>query len=77
MFYNFFLRQVTTRNDTIVGYGPVVPDGYGCAYNLRKDSIIFSCSAFHSDGRTSARKYAQALELSLREMASMLQTKSK
>ncbi|XP_044018407.1 choline O-acetyltransferase isoform X1 [Aphidius gifuensis] len=69
--------QVTTRNDTIVGYGPVVPDGYGCAYNLRKDSIIFSCSAFHSDGRTSARKYAQALELSLREMAAMLKTKNK
>lgn len=68
---------MTTRNDTIVGYGPVVPDGYGCAYNLRKDSIIFSCSAFHSDEHTSARKYAQALELSLREMAAMLEKRNK
>ncbi|XP_074114537.1 choline acetyltransferase isoform X1 [Cotesia typhae] len=66
--------QVTTKNDAIVGYGPVVPDGYGCAYNLRKNGFIFSCSAFHSDGRTNARKFAQTLELSLRDMADMLKS---
>ncbi|XP_076243801.1 choline acetyltransferase [Calliopsis andreniformis] len=64
--------QVTTKNDTIVGYGPVVPDGYGCAYNIRNNGFIFSVSAFHSDGRTNAMRFAQTLEQSLRDMASML-----
>ncbi|KAG7211835.1 hypothetical protein KM043_011059 [Ampulex compressa] len=64
--------QVTTKNDTIVGYGPVVPDGYGCAYNVRKNGFIFSVSAFHSDGRTNAMRFAQTLEQSLRDMATML-----
>ncbi|XP_033210591.1 choline O-acetyltransferase [Belonocnema kinseyi] len=64
--------QITTKNGAIAGYGPVVPDGYGCAYNLRKNGFVFSISAFHSDGRTSAKRFAQALERSLQDMASML-----
>ncbi|XP_066591716.1 choline O-acetyltransferase isoform X2 [Prorops nasuta] len=64
--------QVTSRNDAIIGYGPVVPDGYGCAYNIRKNGIIFSVSAFHSDGRTNAMQFAQTIERSLRDMADML-----
>ncbi|XP_053977958.1 choline O-acetyltransferase isoform X2 [Hylaeus volcanicus] len=64
--------QVTTKNDAIVGYGPVEPDGYGCAYNIRSNGFIFSVSAFHSDGRTNAMRFAQTLEQSLRDMAAML-----
>ncbi|XP_015588325.1 choline O-acetyltransferase [Cephus cinctus] len=64
--------QVTTRNDVIAGYGPVVPDGYGCAYNLRKNGFIFSVSAFHSDGCTNAMRFAQTLEHSMQAMAAML-----
>ncbi|XP_068967214.1 choline O-acetyltransferase isoform X1 [Bombus flavifrons] len=64
--------QVTSKNDAIIGYGPVVPDGYGCAYNLRSNGIIFSVSAFHSDGRTNATRFAQTLKQSLWDMADML-----
>ncbi|XP_033180839.1 choline O-acetyltransferase [Bombus impatiens] len=64
--------QVTSKNDAIIGYGPVVPDGYGCAYNLRSNAIIFSVSAFHSDGRTNATRFAQTLKQSLWDMADML-----
>ena len=64
--------QITTKNDVIGGYGPVVPDGYGCGYNVRKNGFIFSVSAFHSDGSTSAKKYAQVLNKSLQDMATML-----
>ncbi|XP_006619034.1 choline O-acetyltransferase isoform X1 [Apis dorsata] len=64
--------QVTSKNDAIIGYGPVVPDGYGCAYNLRSNGFIFSISAFHSDGKTNATRFAQTLEQSLRDMADML-----
>ncbi|XP_076636952.1 choline acetyltransferase isoform X2 [Colletes latitarsis] len=66
--------QVTTKNEAIIGYGPVVPDGYGCAYNIRKNGFVFSVSAFHSDGRTNATRFAQTLEQSLRDMAAMLKT---
>ncbi|XP_043260762.1 choline O-acetyltransferase-like isoform X2 [Colletes gigas] len=66
--------QVTTKNEAIIGYGPVVPDGYGCAYNIRKNGFLFSVSAFHSDGRTNAMRFAQTLEQSLRDMAAMLKT---
>ncbi|KAL6417949.1 hypothetical protein ACFW04_012428 [Cataglyphis niger] len=69
--------QVTTKNDVIVGYGPVVPDGYGCAYNVRKNGFIFSVSAFHSDGQTSAMQFAQTLEQSLRDMAAMIKNSKK
>ncbi|XP_076647691.1 choline acetyltransferase isoform X1 [Halictus rubicundus] len=64
--------QVTTKNDAIVGYGPVVPDGYGCAYNIRNNGFIFSVSAFHSDGDTNAMRFAQTLEQNLRDIATML-----
>ncbi|KAJ8670744.1 hypothetical protein QAD02_002003 [Eretmocerus hayati] len=64
--------QITTKNDAIGGYGPVVPDGYGCGYNVRKNGFFFSCSAFHSDENTSALKFAQTLKRSLQDMASML-----
>lgn len=60
----------------IAGYGPVVPDGYGCGYNLRKNGFIFSISAFHSDGRTNALRFAQVLERSMQDMASMLKNTS-
>lgn len=56
----------------IAGYGPVVPDGYGCGYNVRKNGFIFSVSAFHSDGRTNAMRFAKGIETSLRDMATML-----
>nr|XP_034185279.1 choline O-acetyltransferase-like [Osmia lignaria] len=70
--FSLSTSQVTTKNDAIVGYGPVVPDGYGCAYNIRNNGIIFSVSAFHSDGRTNATRFARTLEQSLRDMSAML-----
>ncbi|XP_014205152.1 choline O-acetyltransferase [Copidosoma floridanum] len=68
--------QITTRNDVIAGYGPVVPNGYGCGYNVRKNGFIFSCSTFHSDESTDAKKFAQTLRRSLQDMASMLKDSS-
>lgn len=71
------ILQVVTKNDAFIGYGPVVPDGYGCSYNMRKNGFIFSVSAFHSDGRTSATQFAQTLEQSLRDMAAMIKNSKK
>ncbi|XP_046737810.1 choline O-acetyltransferase isoform X1 [Diprion similis] len=69
--------QITTLDDVMAGYGPVVPEGYGCAYNFRKNGVLFYISAFHSDGSTSTSRFAKALESSLRATAAMLQDSPK
>ncbi|KAG1681904.1 Choline O-acetyltransferase [Nymphon striatum] len=50
-FLNFRLStsQVTATVLPVLGYGPVVPDGYGAAYNIQPEHIIFNISAFNDD----------------------------
>lgn len=55
-----------------MGYGAVVPDGYGASYNPRKNSITFCLSAFHSSEFTSVSRFAQSLEESLNSMHALL-----
>lgn len=57
----------------VLGYGPVVPDGYGCCYNPCPESITFSISAFHSSESTKASLFAQAVQDSLIAMQDLLQ----
>ncbi|KAK0398572.1 hypothetical protein QR680_002651 [Steinernema hermaphroditum] len=67
--------QVTTSvniPDTYLCYGPVVPDGYGCAYNILPDSIIFAASAFRSHPKTDAVLFCKAIAHSLGEIGKML-----
>ncbi|CAH0398979.1 unnamed protein product [Chilo suppressalis] len=66
--------QVTTTTDgTFMGYGAVVPDGYGVSYNPKKDSIIFCISSFHASSITSTEAYRQSLEEALDSMKLMFQ----
>ncbi|GLV45383.1 Choline acetyltransferase [Carabus blaptoides fortunei] len=64
--------QVSTTGDCFMGYGAVVPDGYGASYNPKKDSIVFCLSAFHSSSLTSVSRFAQALEESLNSTQALL-----
>ena len=57
-------------------YGPLVPDGYGCCYNPRAQTIVFGTSAFNSSPETHSTKFRTALELSLNEMKSVLEKDS-
>ena len=66
--------QVTTPDDGFIGYGAVVPDGYGVAYNLHPDSILICIGSFFSCGETSTKKYEEALKQSLREMHDLVST---
>lgn len=59
---------MAVANDMIMCYGPVVPDGYGCCYNPRRDTINFAVSAFNSNPTTCAKKFGEALEASLIEI---------
>lgn len=64
----FIPPQVPTTMDGFLFYGPVVPDGYGVAYNPRLDQIIFSISSFNNCKETSSAMFAQAVEKSFKEM---------
>uniref|UniRef100_A0A914UUR4 Choline O-acetyltransferase n=1 Tax=Plectus sambesii TaxID=2011161 RepID=A0A914UUR4_9BILA len=65
-------QVTTTVADTFLCYGPVVPDGYGSAYNLQNDHIIFAVSAFKRCAKTSAYAFKEAIRQSLIDMRELL-----
>ncbi|XP_054719314.1 choline O-acetyltransferase-like [Uloborus diversus] len=69
-YLNFRLStsQLPTNYGVLVGYGPVVPDGYGCSYNPCSDHISFCVSSFFSSKETSSDFFAHSLEGSLLNM---------
>ncbi|CAN7942818.1 unnamed protein product, partial [Ixodes hexagonus] len=60
--------QVATKCDSVMFFGPLVPDGYGCCYNPQERSISFGLSSFKSCHETSALHFRDALEESLTQM---------
>ncbi|CAG0917506.1 unnamed protein product [Notodromas monacha] len=64
--------QVPARYDTVMCFGPLVPDGYGCCYNPRPDSINFGLSACLTSPETHSRKLRDALGESLEDMRDVL-----
>jgi choline O-acetyltransferase len=65
----------TTTEGTFMGYGAVVPDGYGCSYNPKKDCVIFCISSFTSSSVTNTEAFRQSLEEALDSMKLMFQNK--
>ncbi|XP_023944500.1 choline O-acetyltransferase [Bicyclus anynana] len=68
-------QVATTTDGTFMGYGAVVPDGYGCSYNPKKDSVIFCISSFISSSVTNTEAFRQALEEALDSMKLMFQNR--
>lgn len=69
--------QVPMTSDFWMGYGAVVPDGYGCCYNPQApDSIVFSVASFLSCYDTSSEMFTQSLESSLLQMAEICTVES-
>ncbi|CAF0786065.1 unnamed protein product [Brachionus calyciflorus] len=58
----------TTMEGSFMCYGPVVHDGYGCAYNPKPNYILFAISSFKSCTTTSSKMFAESLERSLNEI---------
>ena len=54
--------------DSFMGYGAVVPDGYGISYNLQDNHIIYAICSFFSCESTNSRRFCEALSISLRDM---------
>lgn len=69
-YLNFRLStsQLPNESGVTVGYGAVVPDGYGCSYNPCDERILFCVSSFHDCPITSSTRFAKTLETSLLEM---------
>lgn len=69
-FLNFRLStsQLPSESGVTVGYGAVVPDGYGCSYNPRDERIVFCVSTFNDCPTTSSERFAQTLDQCLLEM---------
>ncbi|XP_048477825.1 choline O-acetyltransferase [Plutella xylostella] len=68
-------QVATTTDGTYMGYGPVVPDGYGCSYNPKKELVIFCISSFCSSPATSTEAFRQALQEALDSMRLMFQNR--
>lgn len=56
-----------------MGYGPVVPDGYGCSYNPQTESVVFCVSSFRSCETTDTRQFVDQLKDSLVRVSQLLQ----
>lgn len=67
--------MATTTDGTFMGYGAVVPDGYGVSYNPKKDHVIFCISSFTSSSITNTEAFKQSLEEALDSMKLMFQNK--
>ena len=70
------LMQIPTTSNSFMGYGPVVPDGYGCSYNPQPESVVFCASSFRSCEATSTDKFVNQLEKSLFEVSQLLRKRN-
>lgn len=67
------LRQVGSKTDCVMCFGPTVPDGYGVCYNPMEEHINMAITAFNSCEETNAARFAQAVEGALLDMRALLE----
>ncbi|KOB73817.1 Choline acetyltransferase [Operophtera brumata] len=74
--YKLSTSQVSTTTDgTFMGYGAVIPDGYGCSYNPKRETVIFCIASFTSSSVTNTEAFRQSLEEALDSMKLMFQAR--
>uniref|UniRef100_A0AAR2LJ62 Choline/carnitine acyltransferase domain-containing protein n=1 Tax=Pygocentrus nattereri TaxID=42514 RepID=A0AAR2LJ62_PYGNA len=64
--------QVPTNTDSVMCFGPLVPDGYAVCYNPQPDHVHFSVTAFNCCEETNAEKLADTLESTLCDIQELL-----
>ncbi|KAI7799102.1 carnitine O-acetyltransferase b [Triplophysa rosa] len=65
--------QVPTNTDSVMCFGPLVPDGYAVCYNPQQDHFHFSITAFNCCEETNAEKLSVMLERSLCALQMLVQ----
>jgi choline O-acetyltransferase len=58
----------TSVEGSFMCYGPVVPDGYGCSYNPKRDYILFTIASNRTCPHTCTIRFKEALEAALNEI---------
>ncbi|KAJ8334963.1 hypothetical protein SKAU_G00406020 [Synaphobranchus kaupii] len=72
---HFRLRtgQVPANTDSVLCFGPQVPDGYAVCYNPQSDHVHFSITAFNCCEETHAETLALTLDSALCQLQELLQ----
>uniref|UniRef100_A0A915JWH9 Choline O-acetyltransferase n=1 Tax=Romanomermis culicivorax TaxID=13658 RepID=A0A915JWH9_ROMCU len=58
---------------TLIGYGAVVDDGYGCGYSPTNNAITFTIASFHSSSKSDSALFRKTLEITLDDMKDFLE----
>ncbi|XP_076091347.1 carnitine O-acetyltransferase-like [Mytilus galloprovincialis] len=64
--------QVPSKEEAVLVFGPVVPNGYGLCYNPQESQIIFGVSAFNCSPETDSNKMANSVRQSLTDMKNLM-----
>ncbi|KAL8597550.1 hypothetical protein ACOMHN_033421 [Nucella lapillus] len=64
--------QIGARHDSVLCFGPVAPDGYGCCYNPQNSRLTFALTAFRSCPDTDSDRFSNTLRRSLLDMHNLL-----
>lgn len=65
--------QVPSLSDSVMCYGPSVPDGYGVCYNLYEDCFNVSISSYFTSPQTSSVVFGEHLVQTLAEFKDLLE----
>uniref|UniRef100_A0A7N6C0S5 Choline/carnitine acyltransferase domain-containing protein n=1 Tax=Anabas testudineus TaxID=64144 RepID=A0A7N6C0S5_ANATE len=65
--------QVPANTDSVMCFGPLVPDGYAACYNPQADHVHFSIIAFNCCEDTNAERFAHTLKDTLCQLQELLQ----
>jgi len=65
--------QVPSLSDSVMCYGPSVPDGYGVCYNMNENFINVSISSFFTSPQTSSVVFGEHLVQTLGEFKALLE----
>uniref|UniRef100_A0A672Z5W8 Carnitine O-acetyltransferase b n=1 Tax=Sphaeramia orbicularis TaxID=375764 RepID=A0A672Z5W8_9TELE len=65
--------QVPANTDSVMCFGPLVPDGYAICYNPQADHVHFSITAFNCCEETHAETLALTLKETLCELQELLE----
>ncbi|KAK8767109.1 hypothetical protein V5799_006113 [Amblyomma americanum] len=69
---DMWVVQVSAHNDILMTFGYSVPGGYGICYSNQCNQFRFSICTRHCNKETSAVKFRDALDTTLRELGNNL-----
>ncbi|XP_033831113.1 carnitine O-acetyltransferase b [Periophthalmus magnuspinnatus] len=65
--------QVPANTDSVICFGPLVPDGYAICYNPQADHVHFSITAFNCCEETNAETMAMTVKNTLCDLQELLE----